>query len=399
LPARPELGGLDIVLAQATVPDALVRSTAEEITTRLSGVVPDEAPFVKYDEPAPSLLGSFSLAEPRQSVGFRPPSPNQIVSSPRSSPTFGQSPARHGAPPRRSAPGAFDDLAPIGGGRSRSVVFAAVVLLVILLVGGGLAWKFGYLSSKHTVPPISGLTLSEASSLVKSDDLTLSVTAHASSATVKSGDIISQTPLAGASVSGGSILKVVVSSGPPIPPVTMPTTLLGMTCTAATSALSTLGVHATCSTTQTVASATIAKDLVGEVLYGITKNPTGVPKGATVVLVPSSGPSAVTTTTAASATTTTSASTNTTTTTTTTTVPPTTTTTLHPATLKMPNVVGMNQSEVGAAMKSAGLFYKTVGPGAGVGTATPTWTSVVSEVPAAGTVVPYRSTVTLHVTK
>jgi len=396
LPSRPELAGLDIVLAQATVPDALVRLTAEEMTLRLSGVVPDEGPFIKYDEPAPSLLGNFTLAEPRQSVGFRPPSPNQIVSSPRSSATFGQSGApRRGAPPRRAAPGAFDDLTPIGGGRRRPVYLAAAALLVVLAVGGGLAWKFGYLSTKHTAPSISGLTLAQASSLVKNDGLSLSVISHASSATIKSGDIVSQSPAAGTSVAGGSTLKVVVSSGPAPVLVTLPTNLLGMSCQAASAALTTLHVTATCPVTSTITSATVTKGLVAEVLYGSTKNPLAVPKGSSVILVSSSG---VSTTTTAPTTTTTVPGTTTSTTTSTTTTS-TTTTTVAVTTVVMPNVVGMDQSQVKAALKIVGLYYATKGLGAGTATAAPTWTRVVSTIPAAGVKVPHLSTVTLNVTK
>jgi serine/threonine-protein kinase len=392
LPTRPELGGLDIVLAQATVPDGLVRLTAEEMTVRLSGVVPDEGPFVKYDIPAPSLLGSFALAEPRQSVGFRPPSPNQIVSSPRSSATFGQSPAsRHSAPPRRSAPGAFDDLSPIGGGRRRPVYLAAAVLIIVLAVGGGLAWKLGYLSTKHTAPSVYGLTLAEASSLVKSDGLTLNVTAHVASATVKAGDIVTQSPAAGISVAGGSALSVTVSSGPATLPVTLPAHLLGMTCAAATTTLSALHVTATCPSTSSIPSSTVAKGFVAGWLLGSTRNPSAVPTGATLILETSSGVStststSTTTTVHAGAPSSTSSSTSTTTTST-------TTTTVHTKTLAMPNLAGMSRVAANAALTAAGLYYSTRGPGAG----TTKWTHVVSTIPAAGSTVPYMSTVILNV--
>jgi eukaryotic-like serine/threonine-protein kinase len=399
LPSRPELGGFDILLAHVTVPDALVRLTAEELAQRLSGFVPDEGPFVKYDEPTPSLLGGFTLAEPRQSVGFRPPSPNQIVSSPRSSSTFGSSPSgRHPAPPRRSAPGNFEDLAPISGGRRRPLYLIAAFLVVVLAVGGGLAWKLGFFSSPHTAPALSGLTLAEASTLVKNDGFTLNVTAHVASATVSAGDIVSQSPAAGTSVAAGSTLSVTVSSGPPVAPVTLPTTLVGMTCAAATSTLATLHVTATCPASASIPSSTVAVGLVAGWLSGTTKNPVAVPKGSSLVLETSSGPSGTTatTTTAPAGTTTTSPTTTTTSpaATTTTTTSPTTTTTAK--TLTMPNLVGKNQSQVAALMKAAGLYYSTQGPGAGPH---PTWTRVVSTVPAAGVTVPYLSTVRLNVTK
>ena len=65
----------------------------------------------------------------------------------------------------------------------------------------------------------------------------------------------------------------------------------------------------------------------------------------------------------------------------------------------MPNLVGLDRAQVSAAMKTAKLYYSTVGPGAGTATSAATWTKVVSTQPAAGTSVPVLSTVVLHVTK
>ena len=393
LPTRPELGGLDIVLALATVPDALMRLTAEEMTMRLSGVVPDEGPFVKYDQPAPSLLGSFALSEPRQSVGFHPPSPKQIVASPRSSATFGQSPGSRHSAPRRSAPGSFEELSPVGA-RRRPVYLAAAVLILLLAVGGGLAWKLGYLSSKHTAPSVYGLTLAEASTLVKSDGLTLNVTAHVASATVKAGDIVTQTPAAGTTVGAGSALAVTVSNGPPTVPVTVPANLIGMTCSAATTALAAVHVTATCPSASSIPSATVSKGLVAGWLSGSTKNPSAVTKGSTLILETSSGPSGATsTTTSSTVVTTTTVAAGTTTSTSTTTPTPTTTTSVVTKTLAMPNLAGMTRTQAIATLKKVGLFYTTLGPGAH----TTLWTHVVSTIPAAGSTVPYLSTVTLNV--
>ena len=61
--------------------------------------------------------------------------------------------------------------------------------------------------------------------------------------------------------------------------------------------------------------------------------------------------------------------------------------------ITMPNLVGMNRAQVNSALHSAGLYYTTRGPNAG----TTKWTSVVSQVPAAGTKVRRLSTVILNV--
>jgi beta-lactam-binding protein with PASTA domain len=61
------------------------------------------------------------------------------------------------------------------------------------------------------------------------------------------------------------------------------------------------------------------------------------------------------------------------------------------ARVHMPNVVGLTRVQVYAAMKRAQLFFRTDGPGS----SNAKWVSVVRESPAAGALVPWRSTVTL----
>ena len=61
---------------------------------------------------------------------------------------------------------------------------------------------------------------------------------------------------------------------------------------------------------------------------------------------------------------------------------------------RMPNVVGLSKAQVFAVMRADQLFFRTKGPGSANGT----WVSVTSEIPAAGTLVPWRSTVILTTT-
>ena len=60
----------------------------------------------------------------------------------------------------------------------------------------------------------------------------------------------------------------------------------------------------------------------------------------------------------------------------------------------MPNFVGMGRASVLSEMYSAQLYYKTQGPGAN----STSWTRVVGEIPAAGTMIHPFSTVILDVT-
>jgi serine/threonine-protein kinase len=379
LPVRLELGTLDMVLAQAALPDPRLRLDSEQFSTRLGGLLGDDAPLViRGGVQETPLLSQFERPEPRNSIGFRAPSADQIVNSPSGSPTgaFPRvsriSAAAGAAPPR-------GPISPLGRTprfdrgqydlprtpRRRTGFLVAAVVLVILALGAGAAWKAGVFSKSHTVPTLTGLTLKQATIAVKPDGYTL-VVADVESNTVAKNDIVRQSPAAGTSAKSGSSITVDVSLGPKL--VTMPTDLQRRTCAGATAALRSLHVTATCPTANQVYSSTVPINDVAGVLYNKTSNPLAVPRGASVILDISKGPSSGT--------------------------PGTTTTTLAGQGLRaVPNVVGDTYAETVAAFQKAVLYFSTTGPGAG----TTTWTSVVSENPGAGTMVAYKSTVTLTV--
>ncbi|MHB1252501.1 MAG: protein kinase domain-containing protein, partial [Acidimicrobiales bacterium] len=249
LPVRVELGTLDMLLAQAAVADPRLRLSADQFAARLSAVVGDSTPLtVPPPRSNVPILEQFSPVQPRTSIGFRPPSPDQIVAS--RGPVTPMAPSMDRTP-RRSAPRGYEPLPPTRPSRTRRLAFSiAAVLIVLLGVGGTLAWKFGYLSSSYLVPDLTHMTLQQASQKLNSDHLIASVTNHESSTTVPAGEIISQSPAAGVSVHSGSSVQIVVSSG--LPPVNLPTNLVGKTCAAATAQLRVLKISASC--TQTVAS-------------------------------------------------------------------------------------------------------------------------------------------------
>ncbi|MDE3064855.1 MAG: serine/threonine protein kinase, partial [Acidobacteriota bacterium] len=108
LPVRPELGTLDMVLAQAAVPDPRLRLDADQFANRLGAAAADSSPLtLSLARDGAPLLAQFPSPEPRRSIGFRPPSPDQIVSIPAG--------ARHAAPPSRPR----DDLAGFDDRRGR----------------------------------------------------------------------------------------------------------------------------------------------------------------------------------------------------------------------------------------------------------------------------------------
>jgi serine/threonine-protein kinase len=393
LPVRPELGTLDMLLAQGAVPDPLLRLDAEQFAGRLSTVLNDDAPLVvapvRGDVP---ILERFAPLEPRTSIGFRPPSADQIVGTGTGlQPVANEFPhtARHAATssPRgesefrqlRSSPGrGYGVLPPNRTPQKRRLGFlVAAIVIVVAGVGGAAAWKLGLFTSKKTVPSLVGETLAQATALLKSDGFTLKVNPPASSSTVAANDIMNQSPLAGATAKSGASIIVRLSDGPNM--VTMRNYLFGETCTIATTRLHRLGVAATCPTNKTITSTHVAIGGVARILYRNTTNPVAVPKGSSVILELSTGPGPTSGTT-----TTTTSSTGVTTT---------TTTLAGEGPRAAPNVVGMNQAEVFAAFHKAQLYFTTSGPGAG----TTKWTTVVSEVPAAGTMVPWHSSVALNV--
>ncbi|MGD0054332.1 MAG: protein kinase [Acidimicrobiales bacterium] len=393
LPVRPELGTLDMLLAQAAVPDPLLRLDAEQFATRLSTVLNDDAPLVvapvRSDVP---LLERFTPQEPRTSIGFRPPSPDQIVGTGASVfPVAAQYPAssrvttsgaREGEfRPLRSSPGrGYGALPPNRPPRQRRIGFlAAAILLLVVAVAGAAAWKFGLFTSKQTVPSLVNLKLSQASTLLKSDGFTISVDTPETSATVPKNEIMFQSPAAGTVGKSGAVITVRVSDGPNM--ITLPTNLLGRECAGDTAILHRHTVSATCPSDKSIASTRFVTGLVAGVLYGHTTNPVAVPRGASVILELSRGPGPSTTTTTSASTTTSSTSSTT------------TTTLAGQGARAVPNVIGLDYAQTYAAMKKAVLYFTTTGPGAG----TTTWTKVISESPGAGTMVPYKSTVVLDV--
>jgi hypothetical protein len=164
--------------------------------------------------------------------------------------------------------------------------------------------------------------------------LTVGAIATASSATVPSGSVISQNPVAGTQVAGGSAVAFVVSSGPPL--VAVPS-VVTLTQAAATAAISTAGL--TVGTITTASSTTVPAGSV------ISQNPaagTPVVAGTPVALVVSSGPPLV----------------------------------------AVPNVVTLTQAAASAAITSAGL---SVGAITTASSTTVLAGSVISQNPAAGT--------------
>ena len=99
-----------------------------------------------------------------------------------------------------------------------------IILLVLLLVALGVIAFFllrSVLGGNVTVPNVVGDTSSVATQTLKNENLTVGTTSFRASNTVK-GIVLSTNPASGASVSKNSAVNLVVSNGPNIPIVTVP---------------------------------------------------------------------------------------------------------------------------------------------------------------------------------
>ncbi|MFZ1062786.1 MAG: protein kinase, partial [Acidimicrobiales bacterium] len=189
LPVRVELGTLDMLLAQAAVSDPRLRLNAEQFSNRLGAAVSDASPLsLRHTHGEVPILSQFTPTEPRTSIGFRPPSPEQVagtashpltpplrVRAPQFDEPDGAAPPSQG-PPRRTAPYGYE---PLPAGRvarpRRPGYLVAAALLVIVAVGAGAVWKLGLLNQDHLVPNLTNLTVTQASQLLKGDGFTITV--------------------------------------------------------------------------------------------------------------------------------------------------------------------------------------------------------------------------------
>lgn len=196
------------------------------------------------------------------------------------------------------------------------------------------------------VPNAVGLTQAAATTAITDAGLVVGTVSQASSATVASGNVISQSPAAGTSVASGSVVALTVSTGPVM--VVVPD-VVGQTQAAATTAIT--GANLTLGNVTQASSATVAS---GSVISESPAAGTSVASGSAVALTVSTGPAMV----------------------------------------AVPNVVGQAQAAATTAITGAGLTLGTVTQAS---SATVASGNVISESPAAGTSVAPAAAVNLTV--
>ena len=120
--------------------------------------------------------------------------------------------------------------------RTRRLIVLLVVLLVVLgVIAFFLLRSVGVFGANVTVPNVVGDPQSAAVQTLKNENLTVGTTSFRTSSQTK-GIVLSTKPAAGASVSKNSAVNLVVSDGPNIPIVTVPS-VKGQQLTAAISAI------------------------------------------------------------------------------------------------------------------------------------------------------------------
>ena len=135
-----------------------------------------------------------------------------------------------------------------------------------------------------TVPNVVGLSQASATTAITADSLVVGSVSSNTSTTIAAGDVISESPGAGASVSPGASVSLIVSSGPPT--VAVPN-VVSLSQASATTAV--MGAGLLVGTITSLSSSSVA---VGAVISESPTAGTFVVDGSAVNLVISTGPSA-----------------------------------------------------------------------------------------------------------
>ena len=233
--------------------------------------------------------------------------------------------------------------------RTRTYAIVLVALLVLLaVVGVLLARQLGYLggASSFNLPNVVGKPLTQATSTLKADGLTVATTTQATT-TYAAGTVLKTDPAAGALVKKGNTVTLTVAAPPVVPKTTVPSGITNTDVNSAESVLRQAGLQYTVKYQTNNAQQ-------GQVLSSDPSSGASINQGAIVTLTVSSGPSNVT----------------------------------------VPSVAGLTQLEAGNLLGNRGLV-------AGVSTSQPSSQYdpgiVIASNPAAGTPVPPNSTVNLVV--
>jgi serine/threonine-protein kinase len=126
--------------------------------------------------------------------------------------------------------------------RTRGLIALLVVLLLALAVIAFFVLRAVFANSSVSVPSVSNLTTQAATAMLQSDGLKVGSETEQTSANVTKGLVISSKPGAGSKVAKNSSVSLVISSGPVVTFVQVPS-VVGQSQTLATETLSAPGVN------------------------------------------------------------------------------------------------------------------------------------------------------------
>ncbi|MFA5885716.1 MAG: PASTA domain-containing protein [Acidimicrobiia bacterium] len=267
-----DLGSLGDVLARAGQPDPNRRFPDAGAMAAALGAVARELP-----PPAPLVLPGIGEPlddpEPTRVASTRAPTPEARADPEAPSAVYDQD-AIVVVPKRERTPGSY---------RLVPMVVAAVLVLALVAAGVLVASSVGGGGGSVAAPNLVGLSEQEAAAKAAAVGLRLSIERQQSDDVA--GLVLVQRPAAGAFLSGGGSVRLVVSRGPP--PVAIPGDLAGIAAADAQARLEQLGFVVR---VERAYDETVAKDLV------IATDPaigSKAPRESEIVLRVSDGPAPV----------------------------------------------------------------------------------------------------------
>ncbi len=292
LPQLESLDALGPVIHAASAPEPELRIDARTMVGQL------EAAVKQLPEPDPLPLHGLR-AKPSSSIGFRPPSTDELTQS---------VPAATRRPQRSRSAGLYDQQA---DGRFDETVIGAsgavaiatprritrrrwilLAFMAALVTAGGivLAIQEKVFTPSHPVPSLTMQTANEAQRTLAALHLTLTFGQSRYSLKIPVDHIVVQLPRAGASLKEGDSVRVRLSKGPA--PTTVPK-VAGLNCPAAKALLLTVSLTGKCPKTLAAYNETVPKNQVVSYTVNGRFNPASAPYKGTVVMTLSKGPTPI----------------------------------------------------------------------------------------------------------
>ncbi|MEI6701030.1 MAG: PASTA domain-containing protein, partial [Actinomycetota bacterium] len=324
LPHHPALGALDQMLARAAAPDPEARMDAAGLADRLDALAssldqPEPLnpsrrvqPTYVVAPPTVTVKSSFETSETQVTqsptgtttavgsktlasgtIGFRSPSASELTGA---VPVAATSALLANARPAAGSEGSGGDGAAGESEagfefdeerrRRRWWIWVVSAIVLVLIAGAGIALAGGLNKAEVTVPSVVGSTKAQAVDQIQAAKLTVGYGKGSYSTSVPKDQVLSQSPGGGTKASEGHEVMLTLSLGPPL--VTVPA-VLGQSCTAAEAALTAAKLSSSCPTAAATYSATVPPGKVVSYMVNGTVNAPAVPEGSVVILSVSSG--------------------------------------------------------------------------------------------------------------